>query len=421
MIKLRKTEKWLLGIALCTVILYSFLASSCYTLTRIRAVKRAYKEVIQMSLLNLDDEDEDILLGDQSKRIDVIIADENLVPVYSNRNRDGVEQVDKYIVGKLDQFYEEPKPVVRDYGGMTVVRLKALVEQNGKKFYVVIRTEIRGVREMVVYTTWFMAAVILMACAGYYMLKKKIDENERGRDEEIELRARELMEAQKEFVANISHELKTPLAVISGQVEMLECMGEEIDREYYYNSIHEEICKMSDMVGTLLDLTILDHRMKEMEMCEVNLSDLMEYMVLKYDAIFKKNKIKLQTQIAQGCMVRGNRMYLEEAVNNYIMNAVQYTPQGKRIGIFLDQNKGEARVRIFNECSWIAEEKMEAIWSSFYMDPDGKYRTNAKTGNAGLGLYLVKKIADQHGGSCGVQNKENGVEFWLRIPELSGK
>lgn len=418
MIKFGREEKWLLGLAGCFIVLYALLASPIYTFLKAQDVKKAYGEVSKIEYGELDDEDEDILLGYQADKIDVIIADENLNPVYSNRNRGEVEQVDKYIVGKLDQFEEMPNPVIKDLQGMTIIRMKAVREQNGHRFYIVIRTEICGVQDMVRYTTWFMMIGFLAGAAGYYFMKKKRVKEEQDRDDEIERRARELVEAQKEFVANVSHGLKTPLAVISGQVEMLECMGEDIDRDYYYSSIYEEINKMTDMVGTLLDITILDHRMEKMEMCEVNLSELMEYMILKYDAVFKKNKIKLQTKLEENCMVNGNRMYLEEAVNNLIMNAVQFTPQGKKIRMFLERDGADAMIRIYNDGSRISEKNMEDIWNSFYIGENGTARSDIKSANAGLGLYLVRKITEQHGGLCGVQNMENGVEFWLRIPVL---
>lgn len=418
MIKFGKIEKWLLGLTGSFIFLYAVLAAPAYSFLKTQSIKKAYTEVSKIEYTERDDEDEEILLGYQTDKIDIVIADENLNLIYSNRGRGDIEQVDKYIVGKLDQFAENPKPVIKEYRGMTIIRLKALQKQNGHTFYIVIRTEICGVKDMVRCTIWFMVLGALTGAVGYYFLKKKIVKQEQDRNEEIERRAQELVEVQKEFVANVSHRLKTPLAVISGQVEMLECMGEDIDRDYYYSSIYEEINKMTDMVGTLLDITILDHRMEKMEMCEVNLSELMDYMILKYDAVFKKNKIKLQTKIVENCMVNGNRMYLEEAVNNYIMNAVRFAPQGKKINIFLERDGEDVVIRIYNDGPRISEKNKEDIWSSFYIGENGTAPSDKKSGNAGLGLYLVRKITEQHGGRCGVQNIENGVEFWIRMPTL---
>lgn len=149
----------------------------------------------------------------------------------------------------------------------------------------------------------------------------------------------QLLESQREFVANISHELKTPLAVVSSQVEMLEIAGDKIDRSYYYSSIHEELDKMSRMVGELLDFSMLDNQMSSMEMSRVNVSEMIEYLLLRYDAMFRKNEIKVEQEIEKNCFAYGNRMYLERAVNNYLMNAFQHTEQGKRIRITLKKEK----------------------------------------------------------------------------------
>lgn len=140
-------------------------------------------------------------------------------------------------------------------------------------------------------------------------------------------------------MANISHELKTPLAVVSSQVEMLEIAGDKIDRSYYYSSIHEELDKMSRMVGELLDFSMLDNQMSSMEMSRVNVSEMIEYLLLRYDAMFRKNEIKVEQEIEKNCFAYGNRMYLERAVNNYLMNAFQHTEQGKRIRITLKKEK----------------------------------------------------------------------------------
>ena len=90
-------------------------------------------------------------------------------------------------------------------------------------------------------------------------------------------------EMRKEFLSHVSHELKTPLAVVSSQVEMLEIAGDKIDRSYYYSSIHEELDKMSKMVGELLDFSMLDNQMSAMEMSRVNVSEMAEYLLLRYD------------------------------------------------------------------------------------------------------------------------------------------
>ncbi len=233
-----------------------------------------------------------------------------------------------------------------------------------------------------------------------------------GRNESSE----EDMKARQEFVASVSHELKTPLAVISGQMEMLQSMGDRIDQDYYFTSIREEIDKMSRLVGNLLDLTIMEHQMEDMELREMDFSGMAQYMVQKYDALFQRNRVSLSTEIEEGCVVYGNRTYLEQAVNNYIMNAFQHTPQGKGIRITLVRENDSAKLCVYNEGSSVPDEELGQIWKGFYKE-SGNSRINLREfRNAGLGLYFVKKITEIHHGDCGVRNVDGGVEFWLALP-----
>ena len=98
----------------------------------------------------------------------------------------------------------------------------------------------------------------------------------------------------------------------------------------------------------------------------VNVSEMIEYLLLRYDAMFRKNEIKVEQEIEKNCFAYGNRMYLERAVNNYLMNAFQHTEQGKRIRITLKKEKKQIRMEVYNDGAQIKEEQMEHIWDSFY-------------------------------------------------------
>ena len=208
--------------------------------------------------------------------------------------------------------------------------------QDGHTFYVYLRKDVQSVLEVIEGTRLYLAVVLLLMVGLSYFLEKmsKASTEKKAKQSDYQL-----LESQREFVANISHELKTPLAVVSSQVEMLEIAGDKIDRSYYYSSIHEELDKMSRMVGELLDFSMLDNQMSSMEMSRVNVSEMIEYLLLRYDAMFRKNEIKVEQEIEKNCFAYGNRMYLERAVNNYLMNAFQHTEQGKRIRITLKKEK----------------------------------------------------------------------------------
>ncbi len=103
------------------------------------------------------------------------------------------------------------------------------------------------------------------------------------------------------------------------------------------------------------------------------------------------------------------------------MNAFQHTEQGKRIRITLKKEKKQIRMEVYNDGEQIKkEEQMEHIWDSFYTTSQEKKPVTSENEvrNIGLGLFVVRKIVDKHKGSCGAKNMENGVLFWLQLPEI---
>ena len=119
--------------------------------------------------------------------------------------------------------------------------------------------------------------------ANINQMAKEIQGSAQGRQE-----CEGAQEGQTELL-DVSHELKTPLTIISSQVEMLQCMGDQVDRTYYYDSIVEEVARMSDMVNNLMDLSLMEHQIQKMERQEMNLSDAMEYIRVKYQALFEQS------------------------------------------------------------------------------------------------------------------------------------
>ena len=283
-----------------------------------------------------------------------------------------------------------------------------------------IKKDVQAGIDIIKGTATYFVIVMMLIAGGYYFFAKKSGEAMEKQNRQSDY---QLLESQREFVANISHELKTPLAVVSSQVEMLEIAGDKIDRSYYYGSIREELDKMSKMVGELLDFSMLDNQMSAMEMSKVNVSELVEYLLLRYDAIFQKNEIKIEKTVEKNCYVYGNRMYLERAVNNYLMNAFQHTEQGKWIRVRLKKEKQKVRLEVYNDGQNIQEDQMERIWDSFYTSSRKKQGTSGEMPNGqkniGIGLFIVRKIVEKHEGRCGAENMENGVLFWMELPVMT--
>ena len=148
---------------------------------------------------------------------------------------------------------------------------------------------------------------------------------------------------------------------------------------------------------------------------------MLDYLLMKYDAVFQKNSIKLEKKIEPDCLTLGNQMYLERAVNNYLMNAFQHTEQGKCIRVTLKKVKKLIRLEVYNDGELIKEDQIEHIWDSLYTTSQKKTPVTSENNvrNVGLGLFVVRKIVTKHKGTCGVSNQENGVLFWIQIPELT--
>ena len=145
---------------------------------------------------------------------------------------------------------------------------------------------------------------------------------------------------RNDFTANVTHELKTPLAVISSQIELLQTMGDKIDQDYYFESIREEVGKMSDMVGNLLNISSIEHELETVKKSRLNLSETIEYMMLKYDALMHKKNLKVEVEIEKGCVILANQEYIEQAAGNYIMNAFAHCGDGRHLKISLKKQNG---------------------------------------------------------------------------------
>jgi signal transduction histidine kinase len=220
-------------------------------------------------------------------------------------------------------------------------------------------------------------------------------------------------EQRKELIANISHELKTPLAILSGYSEMLKTDVPGIDKAFYYDTIQDETRKMNILIQNLLDLSNMENKLTELSLDEINPVEFVDRIIKKYSIIFQNKGIGYEFEADTCGIISADTLYLEEAINNYLSNAVSHTKKGHLIRIRVAQRGDEAVISVFNEGDNIDEAQIEKIWNSFYRVD--KSRTRTSQNNIGLGLYIVRSVMNAHHGRCGVTNRENGVEFWLSL------
>lgn len=409
---------FLILVFVLAVCIYAVCCYPAYAALKTRTIYQLYDELENMKLSDLDDDDIDTLNEFQKEKFEVMVTDEDFQKIYTSITAVSRDYIDRYIKNRQEEYTENAKVMQRNLELRHVLILKGKIIDAGHTFYVYIKKDVQSGIDIIKGTTIYFLVIIMVAIFLYYVLSQK---GEWEKEKQSKQSDYQLLESQREFVANISHELKTPLAVVSSQVEMLEIAGDKIDRTYYYSSIHEELDKMSRMVGELLDFSMLDNQMSAMEMSRVNVSEMVEYLLLRYDAVFRKNEIKIEQNVEKKCLVYGNRMYLERAANNYLMNAFQHTEQGKCIRVTLKKVKKRIRLEVYNDGELIKEDQIEHIWDSFYTTSQKKTPVTSENNvrNVGLGLFVVRKIVTKHKGTCGVSNQENGVLFWIQIPELT--
>jgi signal transduction histidine kinase len=219
-----------------------------------------------------------------------------------------------------------------------------------------------------------------------------------------------------EFISNVSHELKTPIALISGYAEGLKdgINSDPESTEYYLDVIIDETKKMNYMVKELTKLMQLELGDGDLDLDEFDLNQVINNCLETYGLLFDEKKVNVVTNInkTESLNIVANEYHIEEVIRNYINNALNHVEGDMRIEVTAKRQDEYAYFSVFNTGKPIPEESLEYIWDKFYKVD--KARTRAY-GGSGIGLSIVKAISEMSGAKCGVINKEEGVEFWFKI------
>lgn len=219
---------------------------------------------------------------------------------------------------------------------------------------------------------------------------------------------------RKEFLSNVSHELKTPLALIQGYAEGLkECINEdEQSREFYCDVIIDEAEKMNLMVKKLLTLNQLESGGEVATMEHFNLTELIAGVLHSAEILLEQNGVKVKEVPTIPVYVWADEFMVEEVFTNYLSNAIHHAKREKEISIHYQYLENRIRVSVFNTGDLIPEDDIDKIWMKFYKVDKARTR---EYGGSGIGLSIVKAIMESLHRECGVLNHENGVEFWFEL------
>ena len=233
-----------------------------------------------------------------------------------------------------------------------------------------------------------------------------------------DIEQKEKMEDMRnEFLGNVSHELKTPLALIQGYAEGLKegISDDPESREFYCDVIMDEASKMNRMVKNLLTLNQLEFGNEKVEFERFDVSGLVQGVIQSCEILIQQANAKVEFIGESPVYAWADEFKTEQVIRNYLTNAIHHVDHERRIEVKVISRGDKVRVSVFNSGKPIPREDLDKLWDKFYKVD--KAHTREYGGN-GIGLSIVKAIMESFHQKYGVRNFDNGVEFWF---ELDGK
>lgn len=247
---------------------------------------------------------------------------------------------------------------------------------------------------------------------------KQLRENNIELEKDIEEKSK-IDEMRKQFISDVSHELKTPIALIQGYAEgLIENVNtDEESRKFYAEVILDESNKMDKLVKQLLELMKLEYGKREFNNKKFNIVELIHEVIRKCNVMIEERNIDIKFYPTAPVYVYADDFYIDQVITNYFTNAIKHCDEvdGKKeieIKITEHENNHKIRVSVFNTGENISEEDIGRIWGRFYKVDSSR---NREEGGSGIGLSLVKAIMSNYENAYGAINQENGIEFYIEL------
>ena len=224
-------------------------------------------------------------------------------------------------------------------------------------------------------------------------------------------------EMRTQFISDVSHELKTPIALIQGYAEgLIENVNtDEESKKYYAEVILDETNKMDKLVRQLLDLMKLEYGKREFNNDFFDIDVLIKEVIRKCNVMIEEKQVEVEYAGKEKLDVYADSFYIEQAFTNFITNAIKNAKEvngEKKIVIKTKKEKNRVKVSVFNTGDNIPDDYIEKIWGRFYKIDSSRNRDD---GGTGIGLSLVRAIMNNYNSEYGVKNKEDGVEFYFYL------
>lgn len=406
------TTGLLLALAIIIYLILYFLLPSYYHKYKIGILQESIKVLTEESInYTIGDLEERLFHMAKDQNLSILLTDSNGKIIYG-KNEFIVLKYSKYIINDNSKEFKISIPIDTKYSILPyrlniVMPLQPIDEASE-----VIRTLMPSI----------IVLAILIAMIGAYIYsnvitKPLIDIIESEREAE---------NRRKDFVATISHELKTPITIISGQLEgMIYNIGKYKDRDTYLQKSYESTQELKELVNEMIEISKCEILEKDLMLSKVNLSKLLNRLLQRQMFLIEEKNIKINIEIEEDVYMQCDEERIAKAINNIINNAIKYSPQNENIIIRLykkSQKNSKKKVyiktclEIENTGVTIDEKYLSEIFKPFFRIEKSRSR---KTGGSGLGLYLVGQILQSHGFNHSLKNKENSVIFQISFTENS--
>jgi two-component system, OmpR family, phosphate regulon sensor histidine kinase PhoR len=228
---------------------------------------------------------------------------------------------------------------------------------------------------------------------------------------------RRLETMRRDFVANVSHELKTPLTSIKGFVETLS-EGALEDKEHsrqFLSIIQEHTDRLDSLINDLLDLSHIESGELRLRIEDLRFKNIVDYILPGFKSQLNKKKLNVENNISAALVVKADKAKINQVLTNLIDNAIKFNNDKGSIKIYNDLFNSQDRIVVEDSGQGIPPKDLTRIFERFYRVDKARSR---ELGGTGLGLSIVKHIVELHGGSVGVESTEGlGSKFWFTLPK----
>lgn len=394
------TTALLVALALLIYGMLYFLLPKYYHRYKIEALQDSVKQAVAAA----ENEDisrfeEDLYRMSKEQNLAILLRDQDGNIIYG-KNEVVFLKYSKYLMNSLNSEYRLSTEVnIKEMDESCVLDIIMPLQP--------INEANKVLRNLVPFTIF---AAILIGILGAYIYSNTIT---KPLIEIIEKERRE-EENRREFIATISHELKTPITIISGQLEgMIYNIGKYKDRDKYLKESYTSTQELKDLVNEMIEISKTDIMSASFKPTTLNVKELVEVILKRQEFLIDEKNLKTRVAISSDAKINADKDKFSKALYNIINNAIKYTPGGENINIrFIERGFRPSILEVENTGITISDESLKNIFNPFFRVEKSRSR---KTGGSGLGLYLTSQILAKHGFEYKMTNRGNAVLFTIEF------